>query len=152
MSTDSVWVAADSPMTALARPSPATGAPSRRTVSVLVRPSRMAIVRSTNAAIAGSCVTMMTVKPAARLSSRRSAKVDAAVPQARSPVGCARDSGGGNRGEGWGVARARRTGEGDHFPLMHFEGEALQRDDLEIGHRINLDQVVTGHECHGRSS
>ena len=59
----------------------------RRSVSVLVRPSRIAIVRLTCSLTSGSWVTTTIVTPSSRFTVRISSKTSCAVAVSSSPVG-----------------------------------------------------------------
>ena len=63
-----------------------------RSVSVLVRPSLIAITRRTIEETAGSCVTTSTVTPSAALAVCSASNTDAAVALSSSPVGSSASS------------------------------------------------------------
>ena len=66
---------------------PADPSPARRSVSVLVRPSRIATVRPTCSATSGSWVTRTMVVPSSRFTRRRASKRRLALSVSSSPVG-----------------------------------------------------------------
>ncbi len=76
--------------TSASRPSSSVSV--RRSTSVLIRPSLIAMVRRTCSDTMSSCVTISTVTPSSAFAVRRAAKTPSAVSLSSSPVGSSASS------------------------------------------------------------